>query len=185
VVAKAIYDSEIPVISAVGHEPDVTISDYVADLRAATPSNAAELAVPDQDVLRQTMDAMSETMASVLRRQIQSGRMHLKALSAGSALRSPYAYIDSRRKAIELLEGKLISGFRASVNKNKQRYLMNTAKLDALSPLKVLTRGYSVAKLTDQTVVSSVKQVQKDDCISVTVSDGVFYATVEEKEQGQ
>lgn len=185
VVAKAIYDSEIPVISAVGHEPDVTISDYVADLRAATPSNAAELAVPDQDVLRQTLDAMSETMASVLRRQIQSGRMHLKALSAGSALRSPDAYIDSRRKAIELLEGKLISGFRASVNKNKQRYLMNTAKLDALSPLKVLTRGYSVAKLTDQTVVSSVKQVQKDDRISVTVSDGVFYATVEEKEQGQ
>ena len=111
--------------------------------------------------------------------------MHLKALSAGSALRSPDAYIDSRRKAIELLEGKLISGFRASVNKNKQRYLMNTAKLDALSPLKVLTRGYSVAKLTDQTVVSSVKQVQKDDRISVTVSDGVFYATVEEKEQGQ
>ena len=185
VVAKAIFDSEIPVISAVGHEPDVTISDYVADLRAATPSNAAELAVPDQDVLRQTLDAMSETMASVLRRQIQSGRMHLKALSAGSALRSPDAYIDSRRKAIELLEGKLISGFRASVNKNKQRYLMNTAKLDALSPLKVLTRGYSVAKLTDQTVVSSVKQVQKDDRISVTVSDGVFYATVEEKEQGQ
>ena len=185
VVAKAIFDSEIPVISAVGHEPDVTISDYVADLRAATPSNAAELAVPDQDVLRQTLDAMSETMASVLRRQIQSGRMHLKALSAGSALRSPDAYIDSRRKAIELLEGKLISGFRASVNKNKQRYLMNTAKLDALSPLKVLTRGYSVAKLIDQTVVSSVKQVQKDDRISVTVSDGVFYATVEEKEQGQ
>ena len=185
VVAKAIYDSEIPVISAVGHEPDVTISDYVADLRAATPSNAAELAVPDQDVLRQTLDAMSETMASVLRRQIQSGRMHLKALSAGSALRSPEAYIESRRKALELLKGKLISGFSTSVNKNKQRYLMNTAKLDALSPLKVLTRGYSVAKLIDQTVVSSVKQVQKDDRISVTVSDGVFYATVEEKEQGQ
>lgn len=185
VVAQAIYDSEIPVISAVGHEPDVTISDYVADLRAATPSNAAELAVPDQDVLRQTLDAMSETMASVLRRQIQSGRMHLKALSAGSALRSPQAYIESRRKALELLKGKLISGFSASVNINKQRYLMNTAKLDALSPLKVLTRGYSVAKLIDQTVVSSVKQVQKDDRISVTVSDGVFYATVQEKEQGQ
>ena len=185
VVAQAIYDSEIPVISAVGHEPDVTISDYVADLRAATPSNAAELAVPDQDVLRQTLDAMSETMASVLRRQIQSGRMHLKALSAGSALRSPEAYIESRRKALELLKGKLISGFSASVNINKQRYLMNTAKLDALSPLKVLTRGYSVAKLIDQTVVSSVKQVQKDDRISVTVSDGVFYATVQEKEQGQ
>ena len=77
----------------------------------------------------------------------------------------------------------MISGFGIAVNKNKQRYLMNTAKLDALSPLKVLTRGYSVAKLSDGTVVSSAMQVQKDDRISVTVSDGVFYATVEEKEQ--
>lgn len=183
VVAKAIYDSEIPVISAVGHEPDVTISDYVADLRAATPSNAAELAVPDQDMLRQTLDAMNDTMASILRRQIQSGRMHLKALSAGSALRSPEAYIDNRRKALELLKGKMISGYNHSVNKNKQRFLMNTAKLDALSPLKVLTRGYSVTKSPNGDVISSVNQVQKDDRISITVSDGVLFATVEEKEQ--
>ena len=183
VVAKAIYDSEIPVISAVGHEPDVTISDYVADLRAATPSNAAELSVPDQDVLRQTLDAMNETMTSVLRRQIQSGRMHLKALSAGSALRSPKSYIDSRRKALELLQGKMISGYNDSLNKNKQRYFMNTAKLDALSPLKVLTRGYSVAKSAEGTVISSVSQIKKDDRVSVTVSDGRFFATVVEKEQ--
>ena len=181
VVAKAIYDSQIPVISAVGHEPDVTISDYVADLRAATPSNAAELAVPDQDVLRQTLDSMSDTMASILRRQIQSGRMHLKALSAGSALRSPDAYIDSRRKALELLKGKMLAGYSITINKCKQRYLMNTAKLDALSPLKVLTRGYSVTKLADGTVVSSVKQVKKNDQISVTVSDGEFYAIIKEQ----
>ena len=181
VVAKAIYDSQIPVISAVGHEPDVTISDYVADLRAATPSNAAELAVPDQDVLRQTLDSMSDTMASILRRQIQSGRMHLKALSAGSALRSPDAYIDSRRKALELLKGKMLAGYSITINKCKQRYLMNTAKLDALSPLKVLTRGYSVTKLADGTVVSSAKQVKKNDQISVTVSDGEFYAIIKEQ----
>lgn len=183
VVAKAIYESSIPVISAVGHEPDVTISDYVADLRAATPSNAAELSVPDQDVLRQTLDAMNETMTSVLRRQIQSGRMHLKALSAGSALRSPKSYIDSRRKALELLQGKMISGYNDSLNKNKHRYFMNTAKLDALSPLKVLTRGYSVAKSAEGTVISSVSQIKKDDRVSVTVSDGRFFATVVEKEQ--
>lgn len=181
VVAKAIYDSQIPVISAVGHEPDVTISDYVADLRAATPSNAAELAVPDQDVLRQTLDSMNDTMASILRRQIQSGRMHLKALSAGSALRSPDAYIDSRRKALELLKGKMFAGYSITINKSKQRYLMNTAKLDALSPLKVLTRGYSVTKLADGTVVSSAKQVKKNDQISVTVSDGEFYAIIKEQ----
>ncbi len=181
VVAKAIYDSQIPVISAVGHEPDVTISDYVADLRAATPSNAAELAVPDQDVLRQTLDSMNDAMVSILRRQIQSGRMHLKALSAGSTLRSPDAYIDSRRKALELLKGKMIADYNTAINKSKQRYLMNTAKLDALSPLKVLTRGYSVTKLADGTVVSSAKQVKKNDQITVTVSDGEFYAMVKEQ----
>ncbi len=183
VVATAIYDSKIPVISAVGHEPDVTISDFVADLRAATPSNAAELAVPDQDVLRQTLDSMAETMASILRRQIKSGRMHLNAIAAGSALRSPRAYIENRQKALELLKSRMISGFTSSVNKKKQRYLMNTAKLDALSPLKVLTRGYSVARLEDGTVLSSVVKVHKQDRISVTVSDGKFYAIVDEKEQ--
>lgn len=183
VVAKAIYDSQIPVISAVGHEPDVTISDFVADLRAATPSNAAELAVPDQDTLRQTLDAMEDTMVSVLRRQIQSGRMHLRALAAGSALRSPQAYIDIRRNALELLKNRLISNYSTSVNRNKQRFLMHTAKLDALSPLKVLTRGYSVARLHDGAILTSVTQVEKQDSISVTVGDGIVYATVEEKEQ--
>ncbi len=183
VVAKAIYDSEIPVISAVGHEPDVTISDYVADLRAATPSNAAELAVPDQDVLRQTLDAMNDSLASILRRHIQSGRMQLEALSVGSALRSPEAYIESRKKALDLLKSRMISGYNNSIHKCKQRFLMNTAKLDALSPLKVLTRGYSVTKFADGNVISSICQVHKKDRISVTVSDGVFFATVEEKEQ--
>ena len=183
VVANAIYASQIPVISAVGHEPDVTISDFVADLRAATPSNAAELAVPDQDVLRQTLDAMEETMHSVLRRQIHSERMHLTALSAGSALRSPQAYIDSRRKALELLKSKLISAYGISFHKNKQLFLMHTAKLDALSPLKVLTRGYSVAQKQDGSVVTSVSQIQKSDPISITVSDGTIYATVDDKEQ--
>lgn len=182
IVAKAIYDSVIPVVSAVGHEPDVTISDFVADIRAATPSNAAELAVPDQDVLRQSLDSIQETMSSVLRRQIQSGRMHLRALSAGSALRSPEAYIDSRRKALELLKNRILSGYTVSLNRNKQRFLMNTSKLDALSPLKVLTRGYAVTQTEDGKVVRSVSQVTQNDCISVTVSDGTFRAIVDKKE---
>lgn len=182
IVAKAIYDSVIPIISAVGHEPDVTISDFVADLRAATPSNAAELAVPDQDVLRQTLDSMQETMSSVLRRQIQSGRMHLRAISAGSALRSPEAYIDSRRKALELLKNRILSGYTVSLNRNKQRFLMNTSKLDALSPLKVLTRGYAVTQTEDGNVIRSISQVTQNDSISVTVSDGTFRAIVDKEE---
>ena len=87
-VARAIYESDLPVISAVGHEPDVTISDYVADLRAATPSNAAELAVPDQDALRQNLDAMSSAMASALSRQLKAARQHLNVMSQSPALRS-------------------------------------------------------------------------------------------------
>ena len=182
VVAQAIYESDIPVISAVGHEPDVTISDFVADVRAATPSNAAELAVPDQDVLRQTLDSVLEIMVSVLNRQIQTGRMHLNALAAGSALRSPDAYIESRRNALKLIYSQLVSVYTSNLNQHKHSFLLHTAKLDALSPLKVLSRGYSVAKTKEDKVITSVSQVRENDAISVTVSDGVFYATVREKE---
>ena len=184
VVAHAIYDSVIPVISAVGHEPDVTISDFVADLRAATPSNAAELAVPDQDVLRQTLDSMVESMTSVVRRQIQSGRMHLRAISTGSALKSPHSYIQLRRNALELLRNRMSSQYSDSLNHKKQRYLMQTAKLDAMSPLKVLTRGYSVTRTPEGKVITSVNHVRSGDQIAVTVSDGEISAVVcQEKEQ--
>lgn len=178
IVAHAIFDSQIPVISAVGHEPDVTISDYVADLRAATPSNAAELAVPDQDVLRQTLDSMSDSMISSVKRQIQAGRVHLKALSSSAALQSPIGYLKNRRNALDLLNHKMITVYTRQLNGKKQRFLMNTAKLDAMSPLKVLTRGYSVVKDQNGEVVSSVKCVKVNDRISVAVSDGSFQAIV-------
>lgn len=183
VVAHAIYRSEIPVISAVGHEPDVTISDYVADLRAATPSNAAELAVPDQDTLRQTLDSMSAAMASVLSRQIKTGRMHLKALSAGSALQSPVAYIQIKRNALELLNNKLISAFSAYISSKKHQFTRHTAMLDAMSPLKVLSRGYSVLMSDGGSVITSVRQVNQNDSVSVSVSDGVFRAVVLDKKE--
>ena len=185
IVAHAIYDSEIPVISAVGHEPDVTISDYVADVRAATPSNAAELAVPDQDDLRQTLDAVTENMTAILRRQIQAGRMHLRALSAGSALRSPDAYIDNRKKALALLSNKMVSVYGSCVNKNKHRFLTQTAKLDAMSPLKVLTRGYSVMKDQGGSIITDVNKVNIEDPVIINVSNGTIHAVVtDKKEQG-
>lgn len=178
IVARAIYDSQIPVISAVGHEPDVTISDYVADLRAATPSNAAELVVPDQNALRQTLDAMQESMLSVLQRQIRAGRMHLNAIAAGSALRSPDAYIQSRQKSLELMQEKMCALYRQTVEQKRRRFLMSTAKLDAMSPLKVLTRGYAVAKDGDGQVIRSVRQVHSKDIVTLTVQDGSFCAQV-------
>ena len=108
-VAYAVYESEIPVISAVGHEPDVTISDFVADLRAATPSNAAELAVPDQDALRQNLDSLTAAMATGLNRQIRSAQQHLNVLSQSAALKSPDGYLQQQRKNLELLTGRLFA----------------------------------------------------------------------------
>lgn len=177
-VARAIYDSEIPVISAVGHEPDVTISDYVADLRAATPSNAAELAVADQDALCQILDGYSATMATTLARQIKAGRQHLKAISESPALRSPTGYLEQRRQGILLLRNRLVSAQTQGVERKRRSYVALTAKLDAMSPLKVLTRGYAMAQKKDGTVLRSVSQVDIADEIAITVGDGQISAMV-------
>ncbi len=182
IVAHAIFDSEIPVISAVGHEPDVTISDYVADLRAATPSNAAELAVPDQDALRQTLDSMQDAMSAAVSRKIQSARTYLRALSAGSALKGPNAYIKNRKQALYLLQNRMVSGYNRQLSTKKQRFFMYTAKLDAMSPLTVLSRGYSMATMQSGEIITSCKQVRENDLISVTVNDGVIHAVVKEQD---
>ena len=182
-VAYAIYESRIPVISAVGHEPDVTISDFVADLRAATPSNAAELAVPDQDALRQTLDSASASMAASLQRQLKNARQHLDVLSRSPALKSPTGYLDQKRKSLELMRNQLISGQTRIVEGKNRQFVGLTAKLDAMSPLKVLTRGYAMARTDGGEVIKSVRQVQPGDIIRVTLSDGNLSAAVTEKEE--
>ena len=182
-VAHAIYQSRIPVISAVGHEPDVTISDNVADLRAATPSNAAELAVPDMDALTQTLDSMSSAMANVMNRQIKSARQHLNVLAGSAALRSPVGYLEQRQKNLELLKNRMISAQNQSISRKNQRFVALTAKLDAMSPLKVLTRGYAMAQSDTGEVVRSITQVELGQRISVTLSDGKLSATVMDKKE--
>ena len=177
-VAYAIYESKIPIISAVGHEPDVTISDFVADLRAATPSNAAELAVPDQDALRQTLDGMSAAMASALQRQLKAARQHLKVLSASPALQSPVSYLGQKRLGLERLQERMLAAQTRCIDRKKQSFIGLTAKLDAMSPLKVLTRGYAMTQTDDGQVVRSTKQVSSGDSIQITLSDGRLHATV-------
>ena len=185
-VAYAIYHSQIPVISAVGHEPDVTISDFVADLRAATPSNAAELAVPDQDALYQTLDAMSSAMATALSRQLTAARRQYQLLSAHTALQSPVGYLEQRRKSLELLKNRLVSSQAQGIHRAKNRYIGVTAKLDAMSPLKVLTRGYAMAQTEEGSVLKSVSQVNPGDNIKISISDGTLSAAVTEvKENGR
>ena len=182
-VAYAIYQSQIPVISAVGHEPDVTISDFVADLRAATPSNAAELAVPDQDALRQSLDAMAMSMAASLNRQLKASRQQLNMLANSPALRSPTGYLDQKRNALELLQNRMVSAQSRSVEQKHRKFTALTAKLDAMSPLKVLTRGYAMTQTESGEVVRSVKQITTGDKIKVTLSDGYVTAAVVDKEE--
>lgn len=183
IVARAIYDSKIPVISAVGHEPDVTISDFVADLRAATPSNAAELAVPDQDALRQTLDQLSAAMATAMTRQIKMRRQHLNVLAGAAALQSPEGYLLQRRKTVEMLQNRLISAQNMQLSRKQQRYIAMTAKLDAMSPLKVLTRGYAMAQKESGEIVRSVNQITPGDPVRVSLADGAFTATVTDKKE--
>lgn len=182
-VAYAIYQSQIPVISAVGHEPDVTISDYVADLRAATPSNAAELAVPDQDALRQSLDAMSNAMAASLSRQVKAARQHLQVLSASQALRSPTGYLEQRSQSVALLKNRLVAAQNQNITRANQRYIAQVSKLEAMSPLKVLTRGYSMAQTERGAVIRSIDQVDLGERIRIRLSDGSLSATVMNKEE--
>jgi len=187
-VAYAIYDSKIPIISAVGHEPDVTISDYVADLRAATPSNAAELAVPDQAAVSQLLDQYSGSMAASLSKQIGSARRHLETLRCSAALQSPENYLMQSKTLLNNLQDRLASAANQAVSHKKQKFIGLASKLEAMSPLKVLSRGYSMTTAQDGTVISSYKQLSLQDEITVTLSNGQFRASVlevKENDNGQ
>lgn len=177
-VAWSIYESDIPVISAVGHEPDVTISDYVADLRAATPSNAAELAVPDQEALLLNLDEKAAAMAAALNRQVKAARQHLNVLFASPSLQSPVGYLEQKEKNLEFLKNRMISAQNRNLAARQQRYIECVAKLDAMSPLKVLTRGYAMAETEDRQILRSIRQVAPGDKVTIQLSDGQISAQI-------
>ena len=177
-VAYAIYESHIPIISAVGHEPDVTIADYVADLRAATPSNGAELAVPDREALAQNLDAFSAAMTGALNRQLRLASQRLEGLAASPALRSPTGYLDRREKDLGLLKEKLLAAQNRELSKAQQKYVANVAKLDAMSPLKVLSRGYAMTQKETGELIRSVKQTTTGESIVVSLADGKLNASI-------
>lgn len=178
-VARAIYDSEIPVISAVGHEPDVTISDYVADLRAATPSNAAELAVPDQADLRIQLAAIQTRLATAMQRKITGAKQQLQFYAQNRALQSPRNYLEDRRMELDYVHKQLIAQSRSLLEQKKQNYVRLGAMLDSMSPLKVLGRGYAMVSTDPGTVLKSVHEVVPGEKIMVRVTDGSLRATVE------
>ena len=182
-VARTIFDSTIPIISAVGHEPDVTISDFVADLRAATPSNAAELAVPDQEGLRQTLDSMLSAVSTQILRKLTASRQHLNTLSASAALQRPEKYIQLRAHHFATLSTRLHAAGSNIVSQRRQRFVGLTAKLDAMSPLKVFARGYAMAQSANGTVIRSVRQVSVGDSVKVQLSDGFLTTQISETKE--
>lgn len=178
IVARAIWRCETPVISAVGHEPDVTISDYVADLRAATPSNAAELAVPDCTVLQQTLRQTLLRLEQAERNRISRLSQRLKMLADSRVMKRPDAYLQQQELQLEMLRQRLEHSGADMMNRNMTRFQKTAAKLDALSPLKVLSRGYAMVTCED-TVVRSVQQVEAGQSLSVSLSDGTVQCRAE------
>jgi len=177
-VARAIYASSIPVISAVGHEPDVTISDYVADLRAATPSNAAELAVPDQQTILQNLDSLYRSIYHGFSGQLKARRRHFDILSSSVLLQDPLQYIEKHRQQLSAVKDRLEMHYARKLHLKKQKYVSLTAKLDAMSPLKVISRGYSMVTDANGELIRSFRQVCAEDEVDITLSEGCVHARV-------
>ena len=179
-VARAIYASEIPVVSAVGHEPDVTISDFVADVRAATPSNGAELVAPDREDLQKRLAQMQARMGAAMERQLKLSRQKLGALAEKRVLQSPVNYVQDKRMLLEYSRERLTAASRHLLQEKKEQFVRLTAKLDAMSPLKVLARGYSVVRGPDGAILQQASAVKPGDEITVDLRSGKLRAEVRE-----
>ena len=179
-VARAIYESELPVVSAVGHEPDVTIADYVADARASTPSNAAEIAVPDQAELRRWLQGARERMAQSEQQRLDTLRQKLDALAGKRVLTDQLAYVQDKR--MELLHAQQRLGDLSGIllSQKRQTFTALAASLDAMSPLKVLGRGYAMAQNETGQILKSYRDVTAGQRLRVTLGEGGFTCRVEE-----
>lgn len=171
-VARTIYASEIPVISAVGHEPDVTIADFVADLRAATPSNAAELAVPDQNECYGWLEQMEGRLAGAMGRRLERARRELEQAGRCRALQDPMNYINDRRMLLDYQRDRLAHGLTGAMGRERERFARLAAALDALSPLKVLGRGYAIPQRSDGAVLRSAKEAMPGETLLLRMADG-------------
>ena len=171
VVANSIYNSKIPIISAVGHETDFSISDFVADLRAPTPSAAAELAVPDIYEVKQKINTYQNRLKMSLTKKLEIMKLRYEKCMSSSVFKEPtrrinenYIKIDTYVKQLENLINKV-------KEKNKNKYIELVSKLDTLSPLKTLTRGYSIVEKEGK-IIKSVADLNTEDEISIRLKDG-------------
>lgn len=183
VVARAIARSAIPVIAAVGHEPDVTIADFAADLRASTPSNGAERAVPDQGELRDVLAHWEARLQRAMDRTLQKGRDRLERAKASPFLQSPLRTIQEKRMLLDYQQQRLVHGMERNLQTGREQTARLAASLEALSPFRVLSRGYSIAQKEDGTVLSSIQQVSVGEALSLRLADGQVTCTATGKEK--
>ncbi len=206
VVARAIYDSDIPVISAVGHEPDVTIADFVADLRAPTPSGAAELAVPDRAEYALSVRTLDTRLRTATHKQLQARRQHLTTLQERLELRTPANYIAEKRLLLDqmtdrlcaalparlvreeqkltVLRQRLLTAGQGGLHRRRLRFAQTVATLDAISPLRVLARGYAVATRGKRgAVVTDAAALEAGDTLHIRFAKGAANCRVTDTEE--
>lgn len=184
-VARCIAASDIPVISAVGHETDFTIADFVADMRAPTPSAAAELAVPSQVELRDKIYNFQSRLIYLMNKDIGDRREHLKRLKQSPLFRNPMDKVNQYRLLLDALHKDLINHTTVQLKMRREMLAGLCGKLDALSPLAVLSRGYAVVKRKANQLIKSVNGVSPGEEIDIRVSDGYIFCKVEGIKNGK
>ena len=177
IVARAIYDSELPIISAVGHETDFTIADFVADLRAPTPSAAAELAVPNISDVMIKLESYNNRYKLALKKKVEFMRLRYEKCMNSRVFKEPTQKINEKYMLIDIKVKSIQNSITKIYNEKKTNMIKEISKLDALSPLKTLTRGYSIVQMNNE-IVKSVKQLKKDDEIDIRLIDGKTRAKI-------
>lgn len=179
-LARAIHESGIPVISAVGHETDFSISDFVADLRAPTPSAAAELVIPEKALLKERLAIYEKNLVSSLLMKLKRERERIAGLSSARSIARPFERIYTLRQQLDGKHRELILIGRSKLERRRSALGSLAGRLDALSPLTVLSRGYAIVQKADGSVVKSIQTMKPGERITVRVADGRFKALFEE-----
>ena len=180
-VARAIAESEIPIVSAVGHEVDFTIADFVSDQRAATPSAAAELVIPSQKELMETLLKYERSLKLQMEAKTSRARHQLESILSRPIFARKDIFYKRKMQEVDELSQKLYYQYSLMLQAHQKRYEIAVENLERLSPIHTLKRGYSLVS-QDKEIIKSITQVKVDDMIEVTVTDGSFKAKVSEKE---
>lgn len=180
-LARTIFNSTIPIISAVGHAPDITIADFVADVRAQTPSNAGEIAVPNALEIRNFLSAVENKLTKDIKNNILNKIQTLELLSQKLIAKSPEKYILDKRITVKNLSYKMILHMNNIIKSKKNTLITNISVIEAFNPLKVLIRGYTVCSDSSGNTIKSIKKIKKGDNINILFTDGTAHCNVEGK----